>query len=402
MTLPFSSDTPSESELRIAQAQLVGWLEGLFHGIQATLFTQQMQAQRQFEDMRSRRSLDVRQRRRRTHPRRVPLVAMTCTRAVGRLRLGTRELAAPRGRAPARVARRGRARTRHRRAAAHAAARVRGRSAIAARVARRGEPGRRLPAARRRLRGVVRGVHRRQHPRQAQGDPADVGGADVQHRRPDGEGRPHRGPVRQAPLVAGRNARRAGAAVVLRRHRQRLRVRRDRPPARPAAHAARLQPGRGDAQPAARVHEGRLRRPQPRAPVEPRVHRVAAGGPALRRGRRRHRAGAALHGRVRHRPRARGAAARGRLLHVARSADPRLRGGAHPPRQPHRRLVRLLRAPVVDRRAHPPDRRRARGVPLRRAEPDRREARPDDDARRRGRAVPPARSRARARAGSCS
>ena len=59
VTLTFSSDTPSESELRIAQAQLVGWLEGLFHGIQATLFTQQMQAQRQFEDMRQRRALEM-------------------------------------------------------------------------------------------------------------------------------------------------------------------------------------------------------------------------------------------------------------------------------------------------------------------------------------------------------
>jgi len=59
VTLPFSSETPSDAELRIAQAQLVGWLEGLFHGIQATLFTQQMQAQRQFEDMRNRRSLDA-------------------------------------------------------------------------------------------------------------------------------------------------------------------------------------------------------------------------------------------------------------------------------------------------------------------------------------------------------
>ena len=59
VSLPFSSDTPSESELRIAQAQLVGWLEGLFHGIQATLFTQQMQAQRQFEEMRQRRALEM-------------------------------------------------------------------------------------------------------------------------------------------------------------------------------------------------------------------------------------------------------------------------------------------------------------------------------------------------------
>ena len=84
---------------------------------------------------------------------------------------------------------------------------------------------------------------------------------------------------------------------------------------------------------------------------------------------------AAVHGRVRHRPRRRGAAPRGRLLHVARGAAPRLRGGAHPARQPHRRLVRLLRAPAVDRRPHPPARRRARRVPLRRAEPDRREAR---------------------------
>ena len=58
VTLPFTSETPSESELRIAQAQLVGWLEGLFHGIQATLFTQQMNAQKQFEEMRGRRMLE--------------------------------------------------------------------------------------------------------------------------------------------------------------------------------------------------------------------------------------------------------------------------------------------------------------------------------------------------------
>jgi len=58
VTLPFASDAPSDAELRIAQAQLVGWLEGLFHGIQATLFTQQMQAQQQFEEMRQRRALE--------------------------------------------------------------------------------------------------------------------------------------------------------------------------------------------------------------------------------------------------------------------------------------------------------------------------------------------------------
>jgi len=43
---------PSDAELRVAQAQLVGWLEGLFHGIQATLFAQQMAARNQLEDMR--------------------------------------------------------------------------------------------------------------------------------------------------------------------------------------------------------------------------------------------------------------------------------------------------------------------------------------------------------------
>ena len=58
VVLPLDDDTPSESELRLAQAQLVGWLEGLFHGIQATLFTQQAQAQSQFEEMRRRRALE--------------------------------------------------------------------------------------------------------------------------------------------------------------------------------------------------------------------------------------------------------------------------------------------------------------------------------------------------------
>jgi Bacterial proteasome activator len=54
LTLPFNEDsTPSEAELRIAQAQLVGWLEGLFHGIQAALVAQQMAARMQLEQMRS-------------------------------------------------------------------------------------------------------------------------------------------------------------------------------------------------------------------------------------------------------------------------------------------------------------------------------------------------------------
>jgi hypothetical protein len=54
LALPFGDgSTPSEVELRVAQAQLVGWLEGLFHGIQATLFAQQMAARQQLENMRA-------------------------------------------------------------------------------------------------------------------------------------------------------------------------------------------------------------------------------------------------------------------------------------------------------------------------------------------------------------
>ena len=52
LSLPFGSDTPSEAELRIAQAQLVGWLEGLFHGIQTAIYAQQMAARAQLEQMR--------------------------------------------------------------------------------------------------------------------------------------------------------------------------------------------------------------------------------------------------------------------------------------------------------------------------------------------------------------
>jgi hypothetical protein len=54
LSLPFSADEiPTEAELRIAQAQLVGWLEGLFHGIQAALVAQQMAARLQLDQMRS-------------------------------------------------------------------------------------------------------------------------------------------------------------------------------------------------------------------------------------------------------------------------------------------------------------------------------------------------------------
>ncbi len=58
LTLPFTDEAvPSDAELRIAQAQLVGWLEGLFHGIQTALFAQQMAARQQLEQMRGQGAL---------------------------------------------------------------------------------------------------------------------------------------------------------------------------------------------------------------------------------------------------------------------------------------------------------------------------------------------------------
>lgn len=52
ITLPLNEEAPSEAELRIAQAQLVGWLEGLFHGIQTAIVAQQMAAQQQLQQIR--------------------------------------------------------------------------------------------------------------------------------------------------------------------------------------------------------------------------------------------------------------------------------------------------------------------------------------------------------------
>ena len=54
LSLSFGQEAPSEAELRVAQAQLVGWLEGLFHGIQATIFAQQMAARAQLEELQRR------------------------------------------------------------------------------------------------------------------------------------------------------------------------------------------------------------------------------------------------------------------------------------------------------------------------------------------------------------
>ena len=67
MFRPLTADTPTESELRVAQAQLVGWLEGLFHGIQASLMSQQLAAQAQLSEM-QRRALESGQQERKNYP----------------------------------------------------------------------------------------------------------------------------------------------------------------------------------------------------------------------------------------------------------------------------------------------------------------------------------------------
>lgn len=53
-SIDFTTETPSQSEIMIAQAQLIGWLEGLFQGIQAAIFNQQAAARKQLEAMRQR------------------------------------------------------------------------------------------------------------------------------------------------------------------------------------------------------------------------------------------------------------------------------------------------------------------------------------------------------------
>ncbi len=223
----------------------------------------------------------------------------------------------------------------------------------------RGRPGAGLPAPGRRLRRVLRRLLGRPDPGQVEGHPADGGRPHLRGRRPGGEGRPHRRPVREAPVR--RRPRRVGQTeleVVPRPHGERRRLRPRGPPARPRAPRHRLPPVGGDPEPAARLHQRRLRRPDPGARVEPAVRRHLGRGPPLRAHRRRDRPRAAVHGRLRHRPRGRGGPAPGRLLDQPRGADPPLRGGAHPARLAHRQLGRLLGPHALGGRAHAAARRR--------------------------------------------
>ena len=194
-------------------------------------------------------------------------------------------------------------------------------------------PGRGFPAARRRLRRKLhrseRQQHQRQqHPRLPARVPADGGGADLCRLGAGGEGRPHRRPVRQAALLAGREEERPGAAELSRRHHQRPGVHGRRAHARSAAADRGLSAFGLDAEPHSRADPWRLRQPRPRASVDARRRSEVEpalsgiGGPDFR--------GAGLHAGLRARPGKASGAQDHRLLHQPRGAAARLRAGADP------------------------------------------------------------------------
>ena len=191
-------------------------------------------------------------------------------------RLGPRQLDRVRGAPAARLSRSRRTHRGHRRVALAPAARLRGRGAQPHRRAGRGGGGPRLPAPGRRLRGKLRRVPPRHHPRHVPRDPADGGGAHLCVQAAGGEARPDGGPVRQAALRPHRDDRRRHAAHLPRRQRQRHRLHRRRPRPRSAADGARLQPVGGDAQPAARLCAGGVREPPPDPSLDARLPRLLA------------------------------------------------------------------------------------------------------------------------------
>ena len=149
--------------------------------------------------------------------------------------------------------------------------------------------------------------------------------------RAGGEGRPHRRPVRQAPLGRHRDRRRRRAAVVPRPHGQRHRVHDAARTPDPSASSPAYHQSAATLNLAARLHQGRLRRPVPGPRVEPGVRRLeparagaTSGSPTRSTGRcgSWRRAASTLEAEPQPAP--------GRLLHQPRGAHPRLRGGAHP------------------------------------------------------------------------
>ena len=168
-----------------------------------------------------------------------------------------------------------------------------------ARVASR----RSLPVAGRRLRREFCRARRQQHPRLLPRVVADGGGDDLCRRAAGGEGRPHRGPVRQAALIADRENQWRRIAELSRRHRQRHRVHGAGAHARSAAPADGLSPVGGDAQSAARIRHRRFRQSRLRASMDARFPEGFAAVAALQGIGRPHFGRAELHARLRARSR---------------------------------------------------------------------------------------------------
>ena len=208
------------------------------------------------------------------------------------------------------------------------AAGVRGRGPQPDGLARSGCRRQGFPASGRRLRGKLRRIPPRQHPRHVPRHPADGRRADLCGRAAGGQSRPHRRPVRQAALRGHRDPERRHAAVLSRRQHQQHRIRPEGPRARSGPAVAGLRPVGGDAQSAARVRDRRLRRPAQCPSLDAGFHRRLAVERTLPRARPAHQRIARLHGGLRHHAGAGAATALDRFLHQPRGAVPRLRAGA--------------------------------------------------------------------------
>ncbi|CAA9477950.1 MAG: 2-keto-3-deoxy-D-arabino-heptulosonate-7-phosphate synthase II, partial [uncultured Solirubrobacteraceae bacterium] len=248
----------------------------------------------------------------------------------------------------------------------------------AAGAPRRGRPRSGVPAAGRRLRRDLRRQHRGAPARDDPHAAADGGRPDLRHVDARGQGRAHRGPVRQAAQLRHR---RHGPALLSGRHGQRRRGDARGAPARSRAPHPRLRQRGGGDEPDARDHRSRPRRSAPSARMEHGLRAPVQRRRALRARRHGDRPQPAVHVGLRRR---RQLTAQRRAVREPRDAGARLRALAAAARG--RSPLPAVGPPAVDRRPHPPARRRPRRARRADRQSDRRQDRPVHDARGGGRA----------------